>query len=102
MFDAISVTDNSGGIIFVVMFAANFALHILFALGVFKHARFGSVAGKTTWIVGPFMWFLATLVLGPFFAAVYWLIHHSSFGQFCTDDFDSPKYRRERLREQND
>lgn len=59
---------------------ANILLHIVFALGVYKSAKTIRESGLETWLVDPLGWAAATLVLGPYFAAVYWVVHHSSIG----------------------
>ena len=60
----------------------NLVIHVFFAIGVYKFAKAGEVNGKQTWLVIPLIWALTTLILGPFIAGVYWLIHHSSLGGF--------------------
>ena len=68
---------------FTVIWALlNLLVHVFFALGVYKFAKAGEVDGKQTWLVTPPIWALTTLILGPFIAGVYWLIHHSSLGRF--------------------
>jgi len=52
-------------------------VHIMFALGVSEASKRGQ-----TYFVGSMGWTLATLILGPLFAGVYWLIHHSTLGGF--------------------
>jgi len=63
-----------------LMTIAYVLLHIVFALGVYKSAKTIRRAGLETWVVDPIGWAAATLLLGPYFAGVYWLVHHSSIG----------------------
>jgi uncharacterized membrane protein len=53
-------------------------VHVSFALGVYEDALRMHFGPKGTLFVGPGMWMFATVMLGPFLAALYWLMHHST------------------------
>jgi len=59
----------------LVVLGSLVVVHVSFALAVLHDA--GRRPGGLSF-VGPRMWALATLVGGPFTAAVYWLMHHST------------------------
>jgi hypothetical protein len=75
-------------------------LHLVFAVGVFQAARRGQQDGRRCWLVQPRYWALGTLLLGPFFAAVYWAMHHSAFGSFDQSGLVEVRQRRQQLAEQ--
>lgn len=75
-------------------------LHLVFTVGVFQTARRGQQDGSRCWLVQPRYWALATLILGPFFAAVYWAIHHSAFGGFDQSGVAEVRQRRQQSIEQ--
>ncbi len=53
--------------------------HISFACGVFVDVGYlRRYERRGTFLVGRFIWTLATLIGGVYVAAIYWLIHHSS------------------------
>ncbi len=70
-------------------------LHLVFAVGVFQTARRGQQDGSRCWLVPPRYWALGTLILGPFFAAVYWALHHSAFGVLYQRGLADPRLRRQ-------
>lgn len=70
-------------------------VHLVFAVGVFQAARRGQQDGRRCWLVQPGYWALASLILGPFFAAVYWAIHHSAFGGFDQSGLAEVRQRRQ-------
>ncbi|TMP39061.1 hypothetical protein CWB97_21285 [Pseudoalteromonas citrea] len=89
---------EEGASVFVIStFILYAVMHIAFAAGVFYSARKGEVKGEDTWLVNPLFWSLSTLILGPFFAAVYWVIHHSSIGSFNQDNLKRAKEDREKI-----
>lgn len=50
-------------------------VHVAFAIGVYSSAT--SLEGEPE-LVGPGIWTLATLIMGPLMALAYWAIHHSA------------------------
>lgn len=95
MLQNISMTVGpTGGLLAFVWLVFTIIVHVLFALGVYKFAKQGDGSSRQTWLVGPFVWSLTTLVLGPFFAAVYWLVHHSSMGGFSDHPLKALQNRR--------
>ena len=80
--NGLEITGMWGGLIAFLVFSLGIVLHIVFATGVYRLAKMGEVDGYRTWFVGPIYWALCTLLLGPFFSGVYWMIHHSTFGRF--------------------
>ncbi len=86
-----------GGGIGIIWLGLTVIMHCAFALAVWVQARKHQKPGSVTWLVPPAIWALATLLLGPYFAAVYWLIHHSSFGGFNSEAAESLKARRRQL-----
>ncbi len=74
-------------------------LHLIFAVGVFQAAHRGQQNGGRCWLVSPIVWALATVVLGPFFAAVYWAMHHSNFGGFDQSGLAAVRQRRQQVTE---
>lgn len=93
MRDYASFGDGLG----VIWLGLTAVLHCAFALAVWLQARKGQQPGNVTWLVPPSIWASATLLLGPYFAAVYWFIHHSSWGGFNSDAVRSLKARRRQL-----
>jgi hypothetical protein len=75
-------------------------LHLVFAIGVYQAARRGQQDGSRCWLVQPRYWALGTLILGPFFAAVYWAIHHSAFGGFDQSGLVTVRQRRQQVADQ--
>ena len=55
-------------------------VHIAFAMAVFRDAA-NLPADRKPIVVGPFIWFLATLSGGVFVAGSYWIMHHSRLNQ---------------------
>lgn len=86
-------TTSVGGL-HIIGVLTNGILHIAFAIGVYQAAAKGVADGRKTWLVGPLSWCFGTLVLGPFFAAVYWVAHHSSIGGFNDDALKAIRERR--------
>jgi hypothetical protein len=66
------------GIVSVVVGILLLIVHVQFALAVYEDGLRLNLGPKGTLLVGPGMWGFATFVMGPFLAAVYWLIHHST------------------------
>jgi hypothetical protein len=52
-------------------------VHVCFATAVVRDLRRGRQNGRESWLVGTWVWALATLAGGVFVAGVYWLMHHS-------------------------
>lgn len=75
-------------------------LHLVFAAGVLQAARRGQLDGYRCWLVSPIIWAFGTVILGPFFAAVYWAIHHSHFGGFDPSSLAETRQRRQKVAEQ--
>ena len=73
-------------------------LNIIFAVGVYKAAKSSTESGTQTWFVGPWGWALATLIIGPLFAGVYFVVHHSSIGSFNDDALREVRQRRDKLK----
>lgn len=67
----------------ILMAVLAFAVHVLFAIGVSTHAKEYS-SRAPTWFVGRFTWFIATLLGGVPFAAIYWVMHCSTLSPFST------------------
>ncbi|MDZ7870593.1 MAG: hypothetical protein U5L02_15580 [Rheinheimera sp.] len=74
-------------------------LHLIFAVGVFQTACRGQQHGGRCWLVSPIYWAFGTLLLGPFFAAVYWAMHHSAFGGFDQSALAAVRQRRQQSTE---
>ncbi len=68
-------------IMLATFFIPIFIVHLAFAFAV---AIDGSSlpGGRRPEFVGPTIWFLATLLGGPFIAGLYWMIHHSTICPF--------------------
>ncbi len=62
-----------------VMLLINAVVHILFAGAVAKDAGKLNKQGFPTFLVSGVTWAFATLLGGVWVAAVYWLIHRSTF-----------------------
>ena len=90
--------SNSGGAIALFIIILSFLIHVTFAIGVYGAAKYAEQNGKQLWLVWPIAWAMATLILGPFFAGVYWLIHHSQIGGFNDSALKDLRARREALR----
>ncbi len=54
-------------------------IHVVFAIAVYRDAASLNTRGTGTVFVGPAIWCLTVLFGGVFLAAIYWVIHHSSF-----------------------
>ena len=78
MFEVSAAISSFVGIVVIVGGLLLFIVHTAFALGVHEDAVRVNYGPKGTLFVGPGMWAFATFVMGPFLAAVYWLIHHST------------------------
>ncbi|QBG37186.1 hypothetical protein [Litorilituus sediminis] len=91
---AIQNLGIGGNLIALIFLVINIIIHFMFAFGVYKYAKDGEVNGKQTWMVTPLIWGVSTVFLGPFFAAVYWLIHHSNLGSFSEFDLNKLRQRR--------
>lgn len=65
----------------LVVIVATFVLNLLFAVGVNEDAYKLRDEGSMTQIVSQPTWVLATLVVGVFVAALYWLIHRSTLSR---------------------
>ncbi len=63
----------------LIILAINIILHIIFAGAVAKDAGNFEKMGAKTSLVSGIIWAFATLIGGIFIAAIYWLIHHSTF-----------------------
>jgi hypothetical protein len=73
----------------------NAVIHLAFALAVWIDAARMGPSRRST-LVGPFVWFLATLLGGPLTAGLYWVMHHSTIApvvdsQAKTDVSDGAK-----------
>lgn len=71
--------EASGGVMLlfvIVIWVLTFIVHLAFATGVWIDAEKLQFQHRLS-IVGPRIWFLATLLGGVFVAAAYWFIHHS-------------------------
>ncbi len=66
------------GLFFVASWLATVAIHVVFAVGVLQDTIDLRHKGVTTTLVSPAWWTLATLFVGVFVAALYWVIHHSA------------------------
>jgi hypothetical protein len=69
------------GFLFLFSFfvgAMTFALHILFAVGVWRDAADRERTGAGVAFASAVVWALATLLGGVVVAGVYWVIHHST------------------------
>ena len=63
----------------VIYFLVTVSVHITFAAAVFVDARNQLRQWqRRTFLVGPVVWGMATLVGGVFVATAYWFIHHSA------------------------
>ena len=89
---------NNVGVLALAVIVIKVFIHIIFAAGVYSAAKKGEVNGRKTWLVSPIGWSLSTLVLGPFFAGLYWLIHHSKIGGFSKSALEDLRARREALK----
>jgi len=63
----------------VMWILATAAVHIVFAVGVYRAAAHLRSCGEQVWFAPAIVWLIATLVGGLLAVAVYWLIHHSQF-----------------------
>jgi hypothetical protein len=66
------------GVVTVVFCILLLIVHVQFALAVYEDGVRLNLGPKGTLLVGPGMWGFGTLLLGPFLAAAYWLMHHST------------------------
>ncbi|MFW8590472.1 hypothetical protein ACOI22_06715 [Glaciecola sp. 2405UD65-10] len=94
--NTVSMAAGSGIVAVFILFAT-IVIHILFAMGVYSAAKQGEVDGSKTWFIWPIGWSLAVLVLGPFLAGVYWIIHHSTFGGFDKSKIERIRSRRSQI-----
>ncbi len=53
-------------------------IHVVFAFAVYKDADTLVGSRPGTVLVGPPIWFLATLAGGVVIAGIYWVMHHST------------------------
>jgi hypothetical protein len=83
LFLAVSIPLSGGDGFFVftiygLYFVLLAILHLAFSSAVFSDARhLRANFGRGTFLVGPGMWWLATLLGGLVAVAIYWAIHHS-------------------------
>jgi hypothetical protein len=64
--------------IYYLILCVSAILHIIFAGAVAKDAGRLYKLGQRPALVSALTWAFATLVGGPFLAAIYWFIHHSN------------------------
>ena len=88
---------GGGGIVAVFILFATIVIHVLFAIGVYSAAKQGEIEGRKTWFVWPIGWLFSVLILGPFLAGVYWIIHHSTFGGFDKSTLERIRSRRSQI-----
>jgi hypothetical protein len=68
-----------GLLVFIAFWIATVAIHVMFAIAVYRDAASLNLRGTGTVFVSPFIWCLSVLIGGVFLAGIYWLIHHSMF-----------------------
>lgn len=56
-----------------------FVINVIFTAGVLSDGERLRKAGRDTVIAPYWAWAMATLIGGVFAAAIYWLLHHSTF-----------------------
>lgn len=61
----------------MLLLCLNAVVHLAFAVAVWSDA-FRMLHSRRPELVGPFLWFLATLLGGPWSAGLYWILHHST------------------------
>ncbi|RBP46180.1 hypothetical protein DES53_102566 [Roseimicrobium gellanilyticum] len=67
------------GVVLLAVFLLTGIVHLCFAFAVWNDAGLmAKLHHRGTFLVGGFLWALATLVGGVFVAGVYWAIHHST------------------------
>ena len=72
-------------VVFALTFLLGAIINIAFAFAVASDA--GRLPrGRRPVFVGSTIWFLATLFGGPFLAAVYWVLHHSTISPYVYCD----------------
>lgn len=74
--------NNSVNAVFALTFLiglATFVVNVIFTAGVLSDGERLRKGGRDTVIAPYWAWAMATLLGGVFAAAVYWLLHHSTF-----------------------
>ncbi|MBF7074441.1 hypothetical protein ISG33_13625 [Glaciecola sp. MH2013] len=94
--NSVSIAAGSGIVTMFILFTT-IVIHILFAMGVYSAAKQGEIEGSKTWFIWPIDWSFAVLVLGPFFAGIYWIIHHSTLGGFDESAIERIRSRRRQI-----
>ncbi|MFC3031527.1 hypothetical protein ACFOEE_03190 [Pseudoalteromonas fenneropenaei] len=89
---------NTPWFLTALYFVALGIVHIAFAFGVYHAAKLGQTNGLQTWLIGPGMWALSVLILGPLLAIGYWFIHHSNLGGFNDQLLKEVRARHERIK----
>ena len=78
--------DQFNGVIGVPLLAiailiATLVVHFAFAMGVSKACRNRTLDSRTTNVVAPWLWILATLLGGPVMGCMYWIVNESSLNK---------------------
>jgi hypothetical protein len=79
--------DQLNGVIGVIPFLpiailiAILVVHIAFAMGVSKACHNRTLSGRTTNLVAPWLWILATLLGGPVMGCMYWIVNESGLNK---------------------
>ena len=65
----------------IAILIATLIVHFAFALGVSKACHSRTLECRTTNLVTPWFWILATLLGGPVMGCMYWIVNESSLNK---------------------